>query len=124
MLTANIRFLTNRLMADLTCKGSELQNNLQDIGILTPPSIMMLDNSRTLQIHLIPDNSAGEDILSIVNTRRDTLGSVQRLCRYVHCMNDSDRKMFLNKIRSGEIKSVAQGIKEAERMRENMQKER
>ncbi len=124
MLTANIRFLTNRLMADLTCKGSELQNNLQDIGILTPPSITMLDNSRTLQIHLIPDNAAGEDILSIVNTRRDTLGSVQRLCRYVHCMNDSDRQMFLNKIRSGEIKSVAQGIKEAERMRENMQKER
>lgn len=117
MLTANIRFLTNRLMADLTCKGSELQNNLRDIGILTPPSIMMLDNSRTLQIHLIPNNVDGEDILSIVNTRRDTLGSVQRLCRYVYCMNDFDREIFLNKIRSGEIKSVTQGIKVAEQMR-------
>jgi len=117
MLTANIRFLTNRLMADLTCKGSELQHNLQEIGILTPPSIMMLDNSRTLQIHLIPDDAIGEDILSIVNTKRDTLGSVQRLCRYVHCMNDTDRQMFLSKIRLREIKSVAQGIKEAEKMR-------
>ncbi len=124
MLTANVRFLTNRLMADLTCKGSELQNNLQDIGILTPPSIMMLDNSRTLQIHLVPDDAVGEDILSIVNTRRDTLGSVQRLCRYVHCMNDSDRKAFLNKIRSGEIKSVAQGIKEAEWRRKERVKDR
>ena len=117
MLMANIRFLTNRLMADLTCKGSELQHNLQEIGILTPPSIMMLDNSRTLQIHLIPDDAIGEDILSIVNTRRDTLGSVQRLCRYVHCMNDSDKSNFMSKIRSGEIKSVTQGIKVAEQIR-------
>ncbi len=117
MLMANIRFLTNRLMADLTCKGSELQHNLQEIGILTPPSIMMLDNSRTLQIHLIPDDAIGEDILSIVNTRRDTLGSVQRLCRYVHCMNDSDKSNFMSEIRSGEIKSVTQGIKVAEQIR-------
>ena len=77
-----------------------------------------------MQIHLIPDDAVGEDILSIVNTRRDTLGSVQRLCRYVYCMNDFDRAALLSKIRSGEIKSVAQGIKEAEGRRAEKVRER
>lgn len=118
MVTANIRFLANRLMADLTCKNSELYNNLQEIGILTPPNIITLDNARTLQIHLVPDDEAGELICSIVNTRKDTLGNVQRLCRYVYCMNEPNRENFLGKIESGEIKTVQQGIKLAEKMRE------
>lgn len=92
MVTANIRFLANRLMADLTCKNSELYNNLQEIGILTPPNIITLDNARTLQIHLVPDDEAGELICSIVNSKKDTLGNVQRLCRYVYCMKP--RELF------------------------------
>ena len=118
MVTANIRFLANRLMADLTCKNSELYNNLQEIGILTPPNIVTLDNAITLQIHLVPDDEAGELICSIVNSKKDTLGNVQRLCRYVYCMNAQNRESFLGKIESGEIKTVQQGIKLAEKMRE------
>lgn len=105
-------------MADLTCKNSELYNNLQEIGILTPPNIITLDNARTLQIHLVPDDEAGELICSIVNSKKDTLGNVQRLCRYVYCMNEQNRESFLGKIESGEIKTVQQGIKLAEKMRE------
>lgn len=118
MVTANIRFLANRLMADLTCKSIELQNNLQSIGILTPPNIITLDNARTLQIHLVHDDDIGEMICSIVNTKRDTLGNVQRLCRYVYCMNEQNQEAFLSRIESGNIKSVQQGIKLAKKMRE------
>ncbi len=118
MITANIRFLMNNLMAELTCKSSELQSNLQAIGILTPPSIIMLDNARTLQIALKPNDEAGERICSIVNTKSDTLGNVQRLCRYVYCMNDKDKAEFLGRIENNNIKTIKQGIKAAEKMRQ------
>ena len=118
MITASIRFFTNNLMADLTCKSSELQNNLQSMGILTAPSLILLDNARTLQIHLTPNDETGEILHSIINTRSDTLGNVQRLCRYVYCMNDKDRADFLNRISSGSIKTVNKAIKAAEKMRE------
>ena len=32
MITASIKFLTNSLMADLTCRDSELRSNLQSTG--------------------------------------------------------------------------------------------
>lgn len=117
MITASIRFLTNHLMADLTCRASELQSNLQSIGVLTPPSIITLDNARTLQIHLSPNDSTGEILCSIINPKSDTLGNVQRLCRYVYCMNDQTADAFLNRIENGDIKTVNQGIKAAEKMR-------
>lgn len=119
MVTASIRFLTNILMADLTCKGSELQNNLQSIGILTPPSIITLDNARTLQIHLNADDEIGEMVCDLVNAKKDTLGNVQRLCRYIYCMNEQHKNMFMKKVNNGDIKSVQQGIKIAEKMRED-----
>ncbi len=118
MITASIRFFTNNLMADLTCKSSELQNNLQSMGILTAPSLILLDNARTLQITLKPNDETGEILHGIINTRSDTLGNVQRLCRYVYCMNDKDRTDFLNRISSGSIKTVNKAIKAAEKMRE------
>ena len=111
MITASIRFLTNNLMADLTCRASELQQSLQNIGVLTPPSLILLDNARTLQIHLSPNDEAGQIILSIINTKSDTLGNVQRLCRFVYCMNEKDKNDFLNRIENGEIKTIQQGIK-------------
>lgn len=118
MVTASIRFLTNTLMADLTCKGSELQNNLQSIGILTPPSIITLDNARTLQIHLNADDEIGEMVCDLVNAKKDTLGAVQRLCRYIYCMNEQHKNVFMKKLSNSEIKSIQQGIKIAEKMRE------
>lgn len=122
MITASIRFLTNNLVADLTCRASELQNNLQGIGVLTPPSLIMLDNARTLQIHLFPNDEMGEKIYTLVNPKSDTLGHVQRLCRLVYCMNEKDKNDFLNRIESGGIRSVSQGIKAAEKMRQDKER--
>lgn len=119
MIMASVRFLTNNLIADLTCRTSELQNNLQGIGVLTPPSLVMLDNARTLQIHLAPDDEVGEKIYRLVNPKSDTLGNVQRLCRLVYCMNEKDKNDFLNRVESGDIRSVNQGIKAAEKMRQD-----
>lgn len=123
MITASIRFLTNNLMADLTCRASELQQSLQNIGVLTPPSLILLDNARTLQIHLSPNDEAGQIILSIINTKSDTLGNVQRLCRFVYCMNEKDKNDFLNRIENGEIKTIQQGIKLAEKIRKQRKQE-
>lgn len=123
MITASIRFLTNNLMADLTCRASELQQNLQSIGVLTPPSLILLDNARTLQIHLLPDGETGRMIHSIINTKSDTLGNIQRLCRHVYCMNSQNRTFFIDKLEKGEIKTVQQGIKLAEKLRAQRKKE-
>ena len=60
MVTASVRFLTNNLVADLTCRSADLQTNLQSIGVLTPLSLIKLDNARTLQIQLTPDDNIGE----------------------------------------------------------------
>lgn len=118
MVTASVRFLTNSLVADLTCKSADLQNSLQSIGVLTPPSIITLDNTRTLQIHLTSNDDIGNLICNIVNPKRDTLGNVQRLCRYVYCMNEQHTNAFVKKLESGEIKNITQGIKAAEKMRD------
>lgn len=118
MITASVRFLTNKLVMELNCKNSELYDNLQSIGVLTPPNLMRLDNARTLQVNLTPNDEVGELICAMINSKKDTLGSVQRLCRFVHCMNEKHKDVFIDKMRNGEIKTVAQGIKTAERMRE------
>ena len=60
MVTASVRFLTNNLVADLTCKSADLQKSLEEIGVLTPLSILKLDNARTLQAHLRDDDEVEE----------------------------------------------------------------
>lgn len=114
MMTASIGFLTSHLLADLPCKGSELRTNLQNIGILTPPDLITLDNARTLQIQLTPTDQDGQLLYSLVDTNKDTLGRLNRLCRYVYCLNGQRRELFMRKLRMGEIKSVEQGLQVAE----------
>ncbi|MBQ7574885.1 MAG: hypothetical protein IJT23_11640 [Clostridia bacterium] len=116
MITANVRFLTNTLVADLTCKSADIQDNLQSMGILTPLSLIKLDNARTLQIQLLPDDELGNMICGIVNPKSDTLGNVQRLCRFIYCMNEQHRTSLINKIKNGDIQTVAQGVREAEKV--------
>lgn len=118
MITANIKFLNNNLMAEMSCKESELRDNLQKIGVITTPSMITLDNTRTLQIVLTPNDEMGKLINRIVNIKSDTLGMVQRLCRNIYCMTDKNAEVFANMIDSGEIRSVDEGIKAAEKMRE------
>lgn len=118
MVTAKVRFLTNNLVADLTCKADELKRNLEEIGVLTPLSVIKLDNARTLQVHLNPTDEVGELVCGIVNPKSDTLGNVQRLCRHIYCFNEQNRANFISKLESGEISSVSKGIKYAEKLRE------
>ena len=85
MMTAKINFITNNLLVDMTCRENELRNSLQNNGILIVPSMIYLDNRRTLQIQLNANDEVGEIVKTLINTERDTLGTVQRLCRSVYC---------------------------------------
>ena len=117
MMTASVKFLGSSLLADMTCRESELRQHLQSIGILTFPNMITLDNTRTLQIHLTPDDEIGEALYRLVDTSRDTLGNVQRLCRHVYCMNDETQAAFMDIIEKGEIISIRQGLTVAENFR-------
>ena len=110
MMTASVKFLGSSLLADMTCRVSEFRNHLQSVGIYTIPNMITLDNSRTLQIHLSPDDEIGEIIYSLVDTNRDTLGNVQLLCRYVYCMNTENKANFLEMNEDGRIQSISDGI--------------
>ena len=70
MMTAKINFITNNLLVDMTCRETELRDSLQNIGILIMPSMITLDNRRTLQIQL----EVGEIVKTLSDTERDTLG--------------------------------------------------
>lgn len=118
VIIAKVRFLTNNLVVELTGKADELKKNLQEIGVLTPLSMIKLDNSRTLQVHLTSTDKVGELVCNIINTKRDTLGNVQRLCRHIYCFNEQNREIFISKLQTGEINSVSKGINYAEKLRE------
>ena len=121
MMTAKINFITNNLLVDMTCRENELRNSLQNIGILIVPSMIYLDNRRTLQIQLNANDEVGEIVKTLINTERDTLGTVQRLCRSVYCLNAKHRAELLEMIENGEITTAAEGIEMAKRLREPMQ---
>ena len=118
MITAKVRFLANNLVAELTSRADEIRCGLEETGILTPLNLIKLDNARTLQVYLIPNDEAGELVAGIVNKKSDTLGNVQRLCRHIYCLNEQNRETLLQKIKTGEINSVQKGIKFAEKLRE------
>ena len=103
MMTAKINFITNNLLVDMTCRENELRDSLQNIGILIVPSMIYLDNCRTLQIQLNANDEVGEIVKTLINTERDTLGTVQRLCRSVYCLNAKHRAELIEMIENGEI---------------------
>ena len=121
MMTAKINFITNNLLVDMTCRETELRDSLQNIGILIVPSMIYLDNRCTLQIQLNANDEVGEIVKTLINTERDTLGTVQRLCRSVYCLNAKHRAELLEMIENGEITTAAEGIEMAKRLREPMQ---
>ena len=118
MMTAKINFITNNLLVDMTCRETELRDSLQNIGILITPSMITLDNRRTLQIQLNANDEVGEIVKTLIDTERDTLGTVQRLCRSVYCLNDKHRAELIEMIENGEITTAAEGIEAAKRLRE------
>ena len=101
MMTAKINFITNNLLVDMTCRENELR--------------------RTLQIQLNANDEVGEIVKTLINTERDTLGTVQRLCRSVYCLNAKHRAELIEMIENGEITTAAEGIEMAKRLREPMQ---
>ena len=98
MMTAKINFITNNLLVDMTCRENELRSSLQNIGILIVPNMIYLDNRRTLQIQLNANDEVGEIVKTLIDTERDTLGTVQRLCRSVYCLNEKHRAELIEMI--------------------------
>ena len=105
----------------MTCRENELRSSLQNIGILIVPNMIYLDNRRTLQIQLNANDEVGEIVKTLIDTERDTLGTVQRLCRSVYCLNSKHRAELIEMIENGEITTAAEGIEMAKRLREPMQ---
>lgn len=95
MITAGIQFLQNSLTADLSQLPIRLKDDLQHMGVLTPPNLILLDNARTLKIELYPEDNRGERIIDLVNKKSDTLGAVNHLCYSIRCMDARDKTRFL-----------------------------
>ena len=55
MIKAQIQFLQNSHIADLSQLPIVLREDLQQMGILTPQDLIRLDNARTLKIELYPE---------------------------------------------------------------------
>ena len=92
-----------------------VDSNLQREHIL--PS----EKAFAYQMKLNANDEVGEIVKTLINTERDTLGTVQRLCRSVYCLNAKHRAELLEMIESGEITTAAEGIEMAKRLREPMQ---
>ena len=80
--------------------------------------MITLDNRRTLQIQLNANDEVGEIVKTLIDTERDTLGTVQRLCRNVYCLNEKHRAELIEMIENGEITTAIEGIEAAKRLRE------
>ena len=91
---------------------------MQHIGVLTVPSLIMLDNARTVKINLTADDMTGENILKIIDRNKDTLGAVNKLCGYVQRMDYRDDAVFSEKLENGEYGSLDAAVKATERLKE------
>lgn len=118
MIEARVNFLSNNAYIDLSRPPIELQEQLQSIGVLTNPDLIMLDNARTLKIELYADDTTGENILNLINKKKDTLGSVNRLCNHIRCMDYHDDMTFTENLENGKYSSLDEALKSAEKLRE------
>lgn len=118
MITANINFLSQSADIDLSEPPAEVQKQLQHIGVLTVPSLIMLDNARTVKINLTADDMTGENILKIIDRKKDTLGAVNKLCGYVRRMDYRDDAAFSEKLENGEYSTLDEALKAAEKLKE------
>lgn len=98
MITARIEFLQNKVVTDLSESPMKLHERLQSIGVLTPQDMILLDNSRTLRVHLYPDNYHGEQLLELVDRKSDSLGAVNKLCYTINRMDSRDRERFFKNV--------------------------
>ena len=118
MITADIRFLSNNAVVELSDAAADIQKKLQSIGVLTSLNLIMLDNARTLKIELTADDTTGENILKLINCEHDTLGDVNRLCNHVCRMDYRDDMVFSENLEKGEYRSLTEALKAAEKLKE------
>lgn len=118
MIEARVNFLSYNAYIDLSRPPIELQEQLQSIGVLTNPDLIMLDNARTLKIELYGDDTTGENILKLIDKKKDTLGSVNRLCNHIRCMDYHDDMTFTENLENGKYSSLDEALKSAEKLRE------
>ncbi len=118
MITAGIQFLQNSLTADLSQLPIRLKDDLQHMGVLTPPNLILLDNARTLKIELYPEDNRGERIVDLVIKNSDTLGAVNHLCYSIRCMDARDKTRFFNNLDNGAYNTLAEAQQDADKLRE------
>lgn len=117
MITAKIQFLQSSVVADLSQLPIRLHEELQSMGVLTPQDLIRLDNSRTLKIHLYPEDNYGEQLLNLVDTNFDTLGAVNKLCHSVRCMDNRDKLKFFDNLDSGKYHDLSDAQNDVDKMR-------
>ncbi|MDR3823943.1 MAG: hypothetical protein Q3Y24_02340 [Clostridia bacterium] len=117
MIKAQIQFLQNSHIADLSQLPIVLREDLQQMGILTPQDLIRLDNARTLKIELYPENNRGERILDLVNKKSDTLGAVNRLCYTLRCMDVRDVTKFFENLDNGDYDTLSDAQHGADKLR-------
>ncbi len=118
MINARLSFPTSETIVDLSKPLYELQSQLRKANVLTHPNNITLDNSRMLKVELFAEDSTGENILDLVDTDSDTLGTVNRLCNNVQTMDYRDDKVFTQKLADGEFSSLTDALRMTEKLKE------
>ena len=118
MINARLSFPTSETVVDLSKPLYELQSQLRKANVLTHPNNITLDNSRMLKVELFAEDSTGENILDLVDTDSDTLGTVNKLCSLIRKMDYRDDKVFSDKLASGRYTTLTDAICAAEKLNE------
>lgn len=116
MINARLSFPTSETVVDLSKPLYELQSQLRKANVLTHPNNITLDNSRMLKVELFAEDSTGENILDLVDTDSDTLGTVNRLCNLIRKMDYRDDKVFSEKIANGNYATLTEATRAAEKL--------
>lgn len=119
MITARVEFLQNKVLTKLSEPPMKLHERLQSIGVLTPQDMILLDNSRTLRVHLYPDNYNGEQLLKLVDRKADSLGTVNKLCYSINRMDSRDRDKFFKNISEGRYYTLSEAQHDVSKMKEH-----
>ena len=118
MLKGKVHFLQQSIVLDLSEPPYTMQDNLQSIGILTPPNQIRLDNARTLKVELYPEDSMGERIDALIDKSNDTLGAVNKLCYCIDGMDYRSEVRLSDALDSGKAETIEEALKLAEKLRE------
>ena len=109
----------------MPCRNGTLRDILGSAGILINPSVLLLNNARTVKISLIPEDNMDKNIISLINPT-DTLGKLNKVCNVLNCLDHREYDLIQkglenNKYRSlGNLLEVADHLKGKRRDKENL----